>query len=37
LLISGAPRIGLDGTAGHVTDDEAHHAAGKLQQLMSRR
>jgi ProP effector len=38
LLTSGAPRIGLDGiVAGHVTDDEAQHAADRLQQLMGRR
>jgi sRNA-binding protein len=36
-LASSAPRIGLDGTAGHVTEDEALHAASKLQQLVCRR
>jgi ProP effector len=38
LLTSGAPRIGLDGTvAGHVTDDEAQHAADKLQRRIASR
>jgi sRNA-binding protein len=37
LLISGASRIALDGSvAGHVSDDEAEHAAEQLQRRTGR-